>query len=166
MASFVNMFVLARYTCNDKNALRLFRAVSTVPRLQPFGAAAAVVQFADVNKVKFSHDYQPSMSLLVIHFTFLEGRDGELVVNEMAVVETHSNRVTSYVFKSPYSREEVPALNARMNQAIDHGCNWNDGWKLCYIARHHLPLQSIASGLRKQNLIVVSWTVHLLISIS
>jgi len=23
-------------------------------------------------------------------------------------------------------------------------------WKLCYIARHHLPLQSIASGLRRQ----------------
>ena len=25
----------------------------------------------------------------------------------------------------PYSWEEVPAFNARMNQAIEHGCNWN-----------------------------------------
>jgi hypothetical protein len=47
------------------------------------------------------------------------------VVNELAVVDSHSNRVSSYVFKSPYSWEEVPAFNARMNQAIEHGCNWN-----------------------------------------
>ena len=65
--------------------------------------------------------------LLVIDFTFLEGRDGELVVKELAVVDSHSNRVLSCVFKRPYSWEEVPALNARINQAIDHGCNWNDG---------------------------------------
>ena len=32
-----------------------------------------------------------------------------------------------HVFKRPYSWEVVPALNARMNQAINHGCNWNDG---------------------------------------
>lgn len=67
------------------------------------------------------------MSLLVIDFTFLEGRDGELVVKELAAVDSHSNRVSSYVFKRPYIWEEVPAFNARMNQAIDHGCNWDDG---------------------------------------
>ena len=27
----------------------------------------------------------------------------------------------------PYIWEEVPALNARINQAIEYGCNWNDG---------------------------------------
>ena len=32
-----------------------------------------------------------------------------------------------HVFKRPYSWEEITALNARINQAIDHGCNWNDG---------------------------------------
>ena len=37
-------------------------------------------------------------------------------------------------------------------------------WKLCYIARHHPPLQSIALGLRKHNLLVTSWTVQLLIT--
>jgi|GEM_PF-3773571 len=67
------------------------------------------------------------MSLLVIEFTFLERRHGELVVKELAVVDSHSNRVSSFVFKRPYSWEEVPELNARINQAIDHGCNWNDG---------------------------------------
>jgi hypothetical protein len=39
---------------------------------------------------------------------------------------THSNRVSSYLFKRPYGWEEVPTFNARMNQAIGHGCNWND----------------------------------------
>jgi len=67
------------------------------------------------------------MSLLVIDFTFLEGRDGELVVKELAVVDSHSNRASQYVFKRPYSWEEVPALNARIKKAIDHGWNWNYG---------------------------------------
>jgi hypothetical protein len=59
------------------------------------------VQIADINEGKFSHDYQSAMSLVVIDFTFLEGRDGELVVKELAVVDSHSNRVLSYVFKKP-----------------------------------------------------------------
>ena len=67
------------------------------------------------------------MSLIVIDFTFLEGRDGEIVVKELAFVDSSNNRVSSYVFKRPYGWEEVPPFNARMNQAIDHGCNWNDG---------------------------------------
>jgi hypothetical protein len=70
-------------------------------------------------------------------------------------------------------------FNARMNPAINRWCNWNDGdtphseletvlhreassavaiyylgTQICYIARH-LLLQSIASGLRKRNLLVV-----------
>ena len=67
------------------------------------------------------------MSLIVIDFTFLEGRDGRIVVKELAVADSHNNRVSSYVFKGPYGWEEVTPFNARMNQAIDHGCNWNDG---------------------------------------
>jgi len=67
------------------------------------------------------------MSLLVTDLTFLVGRDGELLIKELAVADSHSNRVSWYVIKSPYSWEEVRALNARINQAIDHGCNWNDG---------------------------------------
>jgi len=63
----------------------------------------------------------------VIDFTFLGRRDGELVVKELAVVDSHSNSVSSYVFKRPYTWEELPAFNTRMNQAIDHGFNWNEG---------------------------------------
>jgi len=33
----------------------------------------------------------------------------------------------TYVFKNPYGWEEVPLFNARIKEAIDHGCNWNDG---------------------------------------
>jgi hypothetical protein len=59
------------------------------------------VQIADIIEGKFSHDYQSAISLLVIDFTFFEGRDGELVVKELAVIDSHSNRVSSYVFKRP-----------------------------------------------------------------
>ena len=94
--------------------------------MQPVGAAAAaVVLVADVNKGTYTQGYQSAMSLLVIDFTFLEGRDGDLVVKELAAVDSHSDRVSSYVFKRPYSWEEVTSCNARMNQVIDQGCNWN-----------------------------------------
>jgi hypothetical protein len=67
------------------------------------------------------------MALLFIDFTYLEGRDGELVVKDLAVADSLCNRVSSYVFKKPCAWEEVPILNARINQAMDHGCNWDDG---------------------------------------
>ena len=103
-------------------------SVSTVPRLQPvLAAAAAVVQFADINEGKFSHDYQSAMSLLLIDFTFLKGRDGEPVFKELAVVDSHSNRVQPYVFKRPYCWEDLPALSARINHVVDHGFNWKVG---------------------------------------
>ena len=70
--------------------------------MRTVGGAAAVVQIADINEGKFSHEsHQSAMSLLVIDFTFLEGRDGELVVKELAVVDSHGNRVSSNVFKRP-----------------------------------------------------------------
>jgi len=70
------------------------------------------------------------MSLLVIEFTFLEGRYGELVVKELADFYSKCNMVSSYVFKRPYSWEEVPSFNVKMNQAVDNVCNWNDGGAL------------------------------------
>ena len=128
MKSFVDMFVPVRYICNDKSSALAPRSVSRVPRLRPVGAAAVTaVQIADINEGMFFHDYQSTMSLLVIDFIFLEGRHGELVVKELVAVDSHSNRVLSCVFKRPYSREELPAFNARINLSIDHGCNWNDG---------------------------------------
>ena len=68
------------------------------------------------------------MSLLVIDFTYLERKDGELVVKDLATVDSHNNRVSSYVFKRPYSWEDLSLFNVRLNEAIDHGCNWNDGF--------------------------------------
>ena len=49
------------------------------------------------------------------------------MVKELAAVDSHSNRVSYYVFKRPYSWEEL-LFYVRMNEAIDHGCNWNDGY--------------------------------------
>ena len=63
------------------------------------------------------------MTLLVIDFTYLEGRDDDIVFKELAAVDSHSNRFSSYVFKRPYGWEEIPMFNGRMNEAIYHGCN-------------------------------------------
>jgi hypothetical protein len=117
------MFVPVCYTCNDKRQCACSALSLRVPRLRPVGgsAAATVVQVPDINKMKFTPGYHSATSLLVIDLTFLEGRDGELVVNMLAAVDSHSNRVSSYVFKRPYSWKEVPAFNARMNQAINLG---------------------------------------------
>jgi len=82
------------------------------------------VQVADINKGTYIQTYQSTMSLIVTDFTYLEGRDNQ-IVNELAVADFHSNMV-SYVFKRPYGWEDVPMFNARMNQAIGHGCNRND----------------------------------------
>jgi len=76
-------------------------SVRRVPRLQPVGASAAVVQVSSINKGKYTHNCQSTMSLLVIDFTYLEGKDGELVVEDLAAVDSHSNSVSSYVFKRP-----------------------------------------------------------------
>jgi adenylate kinase family enzyme len=66
------------------------------------------------------------MSLLVIDFTYLEGSDAELVFKELAAADYHCNKISSYVFKRPYSWEDVPIFNTRKN-AVDYGDNWNDG---------------------------------------
>jgi len=94
-------------------------------RLWPAGATE-VVQVTNINKVRTHTFYQSTMSLLVIDFTYLQRLDGDTVVKELADVDFQSNRVSSYAFKRPYGKE-VPMFNARMNEAIDHGCDWNDG---------------------------------------
>ena len=63
----------------------------------------------------------------MIDFTYLEGRDCDIVVKDLAAVDFHSNSVASYLFKRPYVWEELKLFNARVNEATDYGCNWNDG---------------------------------------
>ena len=106
-----------------KDSAHVPQLVSNVPRLRPFRASAAVLQFAHINKGNFTHVYQYAMSLLVIAFTFLEVRDCEFVVKELAAVDNHSNRVLSYVFMRPYGLDELPAVNGRINLANVHVCN-------------------------------------------
>ena len=95
--------------------------------MQPLEASAAVVQISSINNGTYTDYCQSKMSLLVIDFTYLEGKDGELVVKELVTVDSH-NGVSSYVFKRPYSWEDLSLFNVRLNEAIDHGCNWNDGF--------------------------------------
>jgi len=101
MTSFVNIFITARYTSNDKKGSAYIpRSVWIVSRLRSVGGAA-VVQTTNINKVRTLIFYQLTMSLLVIDFTYLEGRDGDILVKEFAAVDFQSNRVASYVFKRP-----------------------------------------------------------------
>ena len=85
------------------------------------------MQTTNISKVHTLIFYQLTMSLLVIDFTYLEGRDSNIVANELATVDFHSNSVASYLFKRPYGWKEIPIFNARVNEAIDYVCNWNDG---------------------------------------
>ena len=108
------------------------------------------------------------MSLFVIDFIYLEGRDGKLLVKELAIV-SHSNRVSSYVFNRPFDWEEVPTFNARMNQAIDHGCKLNDG-DVPYSELETVLQREASTAIaiycfrpQKQNLFVFITTAQLLI---
>jgi hypothetical protein len=48
------------------------------------------VQIADISKGTYIYTYQSTMQLIVIDFTFLEGRDNE-IVKELAVANSHVN---------------------------------------------------------------------------
>ena len=58
--------------------------------MRPVGEAA-VVQVTGINKGTYIHIYQSAMSLLVIDFTYLDGRDGNIVVKEFATVDYSRN---------------------------------------------------------------------------
>ena len=79
------------------------------------------MQISSINNGTYTDYGQSKMSLLVIDFTYLEGKDGELVVKDLATVDSHNNRVSSYVFKRPYSWEDLSMFNIRINEAIDKG---------------------------------------------
>jgi hypothetical protein len=78
------------------------------------------------NHGTFTHIYQSAVSLLVTDFAFFDGRDGETLVKELAAVVSNFNRISSCVFKSPYTWEEVLMFNASINQAISYCCSWNE----------------------------------------
>jgi hypothetical protein len=68
------MFLPAHYNCTDIRAVGMFRSQFGVSVLQSAGeAAAAGVQVARINKNTLNYNYQSTMALLVIHFTYLGG---------------------------------------------------------------------------------------------
>ena len=93
----------------------------------------------------------------MIDFTFLEGRDNE-IVKELAVADSQIIG-SRHVFKRPYGWEEVSMFNARMNQAIGHGCNWNNDVPYSELETVHrevaFPVTIISLDLRKQTLLAV-----------
>ena len=69
----------------------------------------------NISKVRTLIFCQLTMSLLVTDFTYLEGKDGDIVVKELAAVDFLSNRLGSYLLKRPYCCEELPMFNVRIN---------------------------------------------------
>jgi len=46
---------------------------------------------------------------------------------ELPAVDFTSNSFSLYIFKRPYCCGIVPMLKVRINESIDHRCNWNEG---------------------------------------
>ena len=167
MLSFVNMFIGAHYTCNDKVSSHVRRSVLRLFRMRPVSAPVVVQNIGKVRTLGF---YQSTMSLLVIDFTYFEGRDGDIVFKELAAVDFQINRFSSYAFKRPYGWEELPMFNARMNQAIIHWCIWNDGGVL-YSELENGTSWGIICSLNllcwalENKISVVLLSIHLLISL-
>ena len=61
---------------------------------------------------------------LVIDFTYLEGKDCELLVEELTAVDSGGNSVCL----RDLTAGNLSLSNVRMNEAIDHGCKWNDDY--------------------------------------
>jgi hypothetical protein len=71
------------------------------------------------------------MALVVVDFTFLQGNDNEWIVKKLAVADCQTNRVSSFLFKSPHPWKELSAAQKKKNSELVHGTNWNDGYILC-----------------------------------
>lgn len=159
MTSLANMFVSARYTWTKKDSAQ-FRAQFREFRLgrlkQQQQSCKSQIQIK-VNSLTIIS----LKSLLVADFTFLEGRDCEVVVEQMAAVDSHGNRVWSCLWEA-IRQKWIRLLTTGVTGIM--AMYYIQSWRLCYIARNNLPLQSIASVLRKYNLLVVPSTVLLLLS--
>ena len=85
------------------------------------------MQVSGTTKVTYTHKYESTMFLLMIDFTYLEEKYGELVVKYFSVFNSCSSRASSCGFKRPYRWENLSFFNVKMNEAIYHCCNLNDG---------------------------------------
>jgi hypothetical protein len=143
------VFTCSLHLQRFKTSADVPRSIRRVSRMQPVGAAA-VVQVADINKGTFTHTCHSAMSLLVIGFTYLEGRDWEIIVKELAAADSHSNMVSSYVFKRPTVWRKYLCLTPEWTRLLTTGVTVMmvmyhiQNRRLCYIVRHHLHLQFIS----------------------
>ena len=96
--------------------------------------------------------------------------------SNLATVDSHNDRVSSYVFKRPYSWEVLSLFNVRLNEAIEYGCNWNDGFvpysdlenvvhceassAVTIYCLGHLKTEFISTLINLRLLISLSWDAH------
>ena len=125
------------------------------------------MQIADINKGTYIQTYQSTMSLIVIDFTFLEGRDNE-VVKELAVADSH-NKSRHMSLRDRTAGKKYLCLMLESIRLLAMGVTGMmvifhiQSWKLFYVTKYHLLLQFIALDLRKQTLLAVLSTEQLLI---
>jgi len=110
MTSFVNMFIPARYSFNDKRQCTCSALILDCVLIAA-GWSSSILQTKNINKLRTLIFHQLTMSLLVIDFKYLEGRDGDIVVKELVAVDFQSTKVVLCVFKKPYGCEELPMFN-------------------------------------------------------
>jgi hypothetical protein len=111
------MYLPAPYTSNENGGAYVSHSVWRVSRLRPVGGAA-VVQGANI-KLRTFKLISLEMPLIVIDLTFLEGRNNEIVVKELAVADSHSKSVSSYVF-NPLNAELKPIFDLLALLGVHH----------------------------------------------
>src|SRR5688572_29029286 len=77
------------------------------------------------------------MPYCIIDIECLRGRNGDLIIKEMAIVNPYTRQVQSFLFRAPYSWKCLPAKVKGCNRWLTdclHGLRWDDG----YIPYHEL----------------------------
>ena len=86
------------------------------------------MQISSINNGTYTDYCQSKMSLLVIDFTSWKGN----TVNWWSKTWQLSTLITTgslrMCLKVPTVGKICQCFNVRLNEAIDHGCNWNDGF--------------------------------------
>ena len=104
---------------------------------------------------KFTHYNLSAISLLVTDFTFLEERDSYIVgkswrLSTPTVTESNHLYLRDRTAGKNYQHLTPEWIRLLIMDVISiMAMYYIQSWKLYYIARHHLLLQSIASGLRQ-----------------
>ena len=102
----------------------------------------------------------------MINFSFLGGWDGGIVIKELAAVDSHNNLVSSHYLIDRRAGRNYQCLKMEWfkllttNVIVMMATYSIHSWKLCYIAKHYVLLQSIVSDHRNNLLVDLSTYIY------